>query len=281
MRNKLPYLNLGCGSRFIEAWINIDFLSSSEHVIQFDLNNGIPLDSSSVEVVYHSHVLEHFSKENGDLFISECYRVLKPSGVIRVVVPDLERSVRQYLKVLESVISDESEINRENYDWAVIELFDQMIRNQSGGEMGKYWTKNKLINEELIVERVGYEFKSFRQEYLKSIEEETIREVVPHKQVKLNLAARIISKIKHSFFPNDEMEMNYARIGRFRSSGEIHQWMYDRYSLRALLIKNGFKDVGERDAFSSSIANWREFTSLDIENGEVRKPDSLFMEAVK
>jgi ubiquinone/menaquinone biosynthesis C-methylase UbiE len=278
---KLPYLNLGCGNRFIESWINFDFVSDNEQVVQTDLIKGIPLKSDSVEVVYHSHVLEHFSKDDGNYFISECYRVLKPSGIIRIAVPDLEKSVRQYLKDLESVISDDSEINRENYNWGIIELFDQMIRNQSGGEMAKYWTKINLINEKHITERVGYEFRNFRQQYLKSIKETTGLQDVPNRQKRPTMAARVKSKIRRTFFPKDDMEMKYASIGRFRSSGEIHKWMYDSYSLKALLIKNGFKDVSVKDAFNSSIVNWQEFISLDVENGEVRKPDSLFMEATK
>ena len=259
----------------------MDFVSDSEHVIQADLTKGIPLKNDSMEVVYHSHVLEHFSKEDGNYFISECYRVLKPSGIIRIAVPDLEQSARQYLQNLEFVISDDSEINKENYNWAIIELFDQMIRNQSGGEMGKYWTRINLINEEHITERVGYEFKNFRQQYLNSINQDTSQQTVPGKHKKPTIAARIKSKISRTFFPRDEIEIKHAAIGRFRSSGEIHKWMYDRYSLRALLTKNGFNDVNIKDAFSSSIPNWQEYASLDVENGEVRKPDSLFMEAVK
>ena len=83
-------LNLGCGGRFHPEWTNIDFYSSGGAVIAHDLNLGIPFPDSSFDVVYHSHVLEHFPKAKARRFIAECVRVLKPGGILRVVVPDLE-----------------------------------------------------------------------------------------------------------------------------------------------------------------------------------------------
>jgi hypothetical protein len=71
------------------------------------------------------------------------------------------------------------------------------------------------------------------------------------------------------------------QIGRFRQSGEVHKWMYDRYSLAACLGEAGFVQVRECSAFESGIPGWRDF-HLDTEpDGTIYKPDSLYMEAVK
>ena len=75
-------------------------------------------------------------------------------------------------------------------------------------------------------------------------------------------------------------EKQALRIGQFRMSGEIHQWMYDRYSLSKLLKEVGFEEIKVRTAYESDIENWRTY-QLDVVNGKVRKPDSLFMEAKK
>ena len=74
--------------------------------------------------------------------------------------------------------------------------------------------------------------------------------------------------------------MNYARIGRFRSSGEIHQWMYDIYSISILLKEAGFKNIKQKTFETSDIPNWKLF-GLDEINNKIRKPDSLFVEAIK
>ena len=56
--------------------------------------------------------------------------------------------------------------------------------------------------------------------------------------------------------------------------------MYDRYSLATLLDKVGFSDIKICSPFESTIENW-DLYQLDVVNGEVRKPDSLFIEARK
>jgi hypothetical protein len=57
--------------------------------------------------------------------------------------------------------------------------------------------------------------------------------------------------------------------------------MYDRWSLRALLEKCGFRDVSVCDASESRIPDFERY-HLDVtEARSIRKPDSLFMEALK
>ena len=71
----MVYLNLGCGNVFHEDWINIDHISSSKQVKQYDISKNIPLENDSVDFLYHSHVLEHLTKKNGLIFLKECHRV--------------------------------------------------------------------------------------------------------------------------------------------------------------------------------------------------------------
>ena len=70
----------------------------------------------------------------------------------------------------------------------------------------------------------------------------------------------------------------YRKIGKFRLGGEIHYWMYDFYSLKKLLQEAGFKDIKKVSPSKSSIPDWNKF-ELDIINGKVCDPDSLFVEA--
>jgi hypothetical protein len=73
----------------------------------------------------------------------------------------------------------------------------------------------------------------------------------------------------------------YRTLGQFRLSGEVHQWMYDRFSLPRLLRQAGFQRVTRQTAHTSAIPGWPQYR-LDTEpNGAVYKPDSLFMEATK
>lgn len=73
------------------------FQSLPENLMVHDLSQCIPFPDSSVDVVYHSHVLEHLDRDVAYGFIQECARVLRPGGLIRVVVPDFEDYCRNYL----------------------------------------------------------------------------------------------------------------------------------------------------------------------------------------
>jgi hypothetical protein len=76
-------------------------------------------------------------------------------------------------------------------------------------------------------------------------------------------------------------QLDIQEISRYRGSGEIHQWMYDRYSLSKLLAETGFYNIRQCQADESDIANFRSYLLDTEENGMIRKPDSLFIEAYR
>ena len=114
-------LNLGCGSQVINGWINVDYALGARlaklplfrkvnkliKIFNLDWDNRIfinnltkpfPWQDCSVDIVYCSHTLEHFSREDGVRFLNECHRVLKKDGIIRIIVPDFRYFVYEYLK---------------------------------------------------------------------------------------------------------------------------------------------------------------------------------------
>lgn len=114
-------LNLGCGSHVPEGWVNADYalgarlarlplfptLNRRLRLFDMDWNPGIrlhdltrpfPWPDGSADVVYSSHTLEHFTKEDGRRFLGECHRVLRHDGIVRIVVPDLAHTVNRYLR---------------------------------------------------------------------------------------------------------------------------------------------------------------------------------------
>jgi ubiquinone/menaquinone biosynthesis C-methylase UbiE len=58
-----------------------------------DLRHGIPFATESVDVVYHSHLIEHIDFEHVNQFLQEIRRVLKIGGIQRLVIPDLEHHI--------------------------------------------------------------------------------------------------------------------------------------------------------------------------------------------
>ena len=103
--------HLGCGTIFIKGYLNIGFWNHLQpdvvyvnpngvdgtYLLNHDLVHGIPASDNSLEVIYHSHLLEHLSYKEGMAFIENCYKALAPGGIMRVLVPDLELWVNNYI----------------------------------------------------------------------------------------------------------------------------------------------------------------------------------------
>lgn len=269
---KSRYLNLGCGDRFFKDWINVDYVSSDKNVISHNLLKPFPFNDNSFDVVYSSHVLEHFSYKDAIIFMKECYRVLDKDGIIRIIVPDMELIARSYLNSLNNVLALPNLENKFIYQYDQIELLDQLTRSYSGGMLGDLWSRTEILNEDYVRQKSGDEYVKYRC----NIEKE-----------KPNTFKSKLRRVVKSFFLNSLRQIwgnyNYDiwKEFKFRKSGEIHKWMYDRYSLKELLIDSGFVDVIKLDPFSSQINNWKTFQYLDVENNKIRKPDSLIMEAKK
>jgi hypothetical protein len=77
----------------------LDFISFViQSKIQWaDATRHIPVPDSSVEVLYTSHMLEHLDRVEVDGFMIEALRIIRPGGIIRIVVPDLRKLVNIYL----------------------------------------------------------------------------------------------------------------------------------------------------------------------------------------
>jgi predicted SAM-dependent methyltransferase len=75
-------LHIGAGPNHLEGWENLQ-------QYQCDITKPLPFGSDSVDFLFLEHVLEHVTPLEGFRFLKEARRVLKPGGVIRVVVPDV------------------------------------------------------------------------------------------------------------------------------------------------------------------------------------------------
>lgn len=89
-------LHLGCGSRnFGDNWIHIDG-GDYPHLYSHDITN-LPFADKSVDLIYASHVLEYFDREEAVTVLNEWKRVLKDGGILRIAVPDFEAMADLYI----------------------------------------------------------------------------------------------------------------------------------------------------------------------------------------
>lgn len=83
-------LNICCGERVLDGYDNTDIRKVDPRVMVFDHTEPWALESESYDEVFARHCLEHFSLKQARFVASETYRVLRPGGVVYVVVPNLE-----------------------------------------------------------------------------------------------------------------------------------------------------------------------------------------------
>ncbi len=96
-------LNLGSFVDTIgHGFENIDILNVKQHIPadhkfrQWDLRRGIPYPDSSVDLIRMSHLIEHLTLEEAKALLRECFRVLKPGGLVRISTPDMDIILRHY-----------------------------------------------------------------------------------------------------------------------------------------------------------------------------------------
>jgi len=90
------YLHLGCGAVDHKKFINIDgYPFPHVHYVQ-SIDRLPQFDDASVDLIYASHCLEHFSYVRSKAVLAEWYRVLKKGAVLRLSVPDFDKLVDIY-----------------------------------------------------------------------------------------------------------------------------------------------------------------------------------------
>ena len=273
-------LNLGCGARFHPQWTNLDLTPSGQNVRAYDCRQPLPFEDESFDVVYHSHLIEHLRREDVIRFLRECCRVLRPGGILRVAIPDLEGIARDYLECLEKALEGKAG-SEHDYNWMMLELFDQTVRERLGGAMLEYLRRDPIPNEQFVLRRWGGEARR-----IISQPGPAGKQTKPLASVSRrgrSGVSGLLRSLRHAIARMflTEKELQALELGQFRLQGEMHQWMYDRYSLKRLLEAAGFQNPTQRTALESAVPNWPDY-HLDTEpDGSVYKPDSLYMEAAR
>jgi predicted SAM-dependent methyltransferase len=89
-------LHLGCGTRYIPGFIHVDILDAPHIDYRSSVDNLCDFKDDSVDLIYASHVLEHFGRYEVEAVLKGWYRVLAPGGVLRIAVPDFAAVVALY-----------------------------------------------------------------------------------------------------------------------------------------------------------------------------------------
>lgn len=166
--NKIQY---GCGLSAPEGWTNYDssltlklqkipvfgravpagpFGRFPSNVVVGDIVKGLPEKEESVDLVYCSHVLEHLTLGEFREALRNTYKILKPAGTFRFVLPDLEAKAKAYLqsdspKAIHAFMND-TYLGKESRSTSLKGKLRDLFRNDQHLWMWDY----KSMKEELV-----------------------------------------------------------------------------------------------------------------------------------
>jgi len=92
-------LHIGCGKRYLDGFMHIDIQYYPHVNYVCDARNLTMINNDSVDLIYASHILEHFHYTEAPDVLKEWCRVLKPeTGILRLAVPDFDAILSVYAK---------------------------------------------------------------------------------------------------------------------------------------------------------------------------------------
>lgn len=89
-------LNLGCGPKAAAGWVNADREPLPGVDLVGDLRDGLPVDDATFDAIVAIHVLQDLAWTELPTALAEIRRLLRPGGVLRLGLPDLDRAIDAY-----------------------------------------------------------------------------------------------------------------------------------------------------------------------------------------
>ena len=78
-------LNIGTGGHDLVGWVNLDETKPGDVLARVP---SAPFRDECFDEILMSHVVEHMALDAGRALMKECHRILKPGGVVTVIVPE-------------------------------------------------------------------------------------------------------------------------------------------------------------------------------------------------
>ena len=112
-KNGLHKLQLGSQRNALTGWLNTDrYADKINNVFFLDVTKNFNIPNESFDYVYCEELIEHINYKEGMSMLSECFRILKPGGKIRIGTPDLKSFIGMYQ-------SNQNQIQKDYMRWIV------------------------------------------------------------------------------------------------------------------------------------------------------------------
>jgi len=136
-------LNLGGGEIPKEGFVNIDFDKRYADV-KHDLTKPLPYANDSVDKIYASHIIEHFSRAEWDNIKRDWLRVLKSGGICEIRCPDLLECCKNFVENKDG----------KRWDWHLLTIYGGQEDYGPGQFHKNGFTLEKLVKD---LQSAGFE----------------------------------------------------------------------------------------------------------------------------
>ncbi len=190
------YLHIGCGDNILpKPFENLD-VRSKKNLDHKGPAFPLKFKDGEFDLVYASHVLEHFKRKDVLKVLKEWVRVLKPGGILRISVPSLNNIIKIYgkKKNLDDVIGPlmGGQTYKQNFHYNIFDFKNlKSYLSQAGCEAVHTWDYRRTIHSKY------WDFSQATTNEIPISLNLEGRKIVSSKDLK---KSKLISDIKINFF---------------------------------------------------------------------------------
>lgn len=127
-------LNLGCGAKKMQGYVNIDISSSVTPDRVFDLSQPLDYEDDSIDEIVSFQMFEHLPVDKVPDVLASWYRILKPGGRLIMELPDFDVCIRWYLEEgsdlsLRWIFGSQDRMGQQHlWGWNKLRLYDALSK---------------------------------------------------------------------------------------------------------------------------------------------------------
>ncbi len=133
-------LQIGCGTNIMAGWLNTDIEIEHSEVAFLDVGSQFPFKDNSFDFIFSEHIFEHLTFNEATNMLSECNRILKSQGVIRLATPDFSFLFRLYNE-------SEKPIHQEYVKWATENFSKDVARKLNPNQYKPLFVINNFFKD--------------------------------------------------------------------------------------------------------------------------------------
>jgi predicted SAM-dependent methyltransferase len=150
--NPVPKLQLGCGPVVLQGWLNADLRPRRAEQVYLDVTERFPFENDTFGYILTEHMIGDLTYEEAGTMLTECYRVLRAGGCLRISTPSLER--------LASVYSRTNCAAQRYVSWSVDEYVEWADAPLGGLVINNLFHETRFVYDQAtlrhVLERAGF-----------------------------------------------------------------------------------------------------------------------------